>query len=54
MLFMLLCEWEIFRANQMVPPNMGNSVLIGVGVLLGVAIYTVYLLWSFRLPKEKD
>jgi hypothetical protein len=55
MLFMLLCEWEIFKANQMVPPKMDNNVHIGAGILLVIiAIDTVYMLWSFRLPKEKD
>jgi uncharacterized membrane protein len=55
MLVILQVQWEIFKANQMVPPKLeGNNLHIVTGVLLGViAVYTVYLHWSYRLPKEK-
>ena len=56
MLFILLVQWELFNANQMVPPKLeGSNVHIAVGVLLAViAIDTVRMLLSFRLPKEND
>jgi hypothetical protein len=56
MLFMLLCEWEIFKANQLVTPIMdNNNVHIGAAVMLGaVTIEIIRLLWSFRLPKAAE
>jgi len=56
MFFMLLAQWETFRANQMVPPKLAESnVWFGTGVqLVCVAIVIVRLLLAFRLPKEKD
>jgi len=56
MLFILLFQWELFRANQMVPPKLeGNSLWIGTGVLLVViTIDIVRMLLSFRLPKTES
>ena len=55
MLFVLLFQWELFRANQMVPPKLeGNSLWVGTGVLLVViTIDIVRMLLSFRLPKTE-
>jgi uncharacterized membrane protein len=54
MLFFLLMQWELFQANQTVPPKLlGNNVYIGCGVLLLlITVDTVRLFLAFRLPKE--
>ena len=54
MIFMLFLQWEIFRANQMVPPKLeGNSTWIGTGILLVVIAIDIWMLLSFRLPKSE-
>jgi len=53
MLFFLIVQWQIFQANQTVPPK-PISIEPYVGILLFVMIFeTVRSLLSFRLPKEK-
>ena len=53
MLFFLIVQWQIFQANQTVPPKPINIGLYG-GILLFVIIFeTVRSFLSFRLPKEK-
>jgi len=53
MLFFLLIQWQIFQANQTVPPK-PISIGLYVGILLFVIIFeTVRSFLSFRLPKEK-
>jgi hypothetical protein len=55
-LLLMLLQWRVFKANQIIPPKINDNNL-WVGVLLVVIIITVdivYMLWSFRLPKEKE
>ena len=57
MLIILLAQWEIFRANQMVPPKlptMGNLLFATILFLIVFAIESVRLYLSFRLPKGTD
>ena len=56
MLFFLLLQWEVFQANQTVPPKLlGSNAWFGYGVLLVVlTIETVRFYFTFRLPKEKS
>jgi len=54
MLFMLFVQWELFRANQTVPPKLeGVYVLFGICVfLIFVTIGTTRLYLSFRNTKD--
>ena len=56
MFFILFVNWELFRANQTVPPGKPSDMLTyAVGVLLAAITFDcVRMLRSFRLPKEKD
>jgi uncharacterized membrane protein len=57
MLFLLLVQWELFRINQTVPPEMPNTEMLmyAGGILLALIVFeSVRLFLYFRLPKEKD
>ena len=54
MFLFLLVQWELFRANQTIPPKMSSNSVLLVGKLYAVVLVfeIVRLLWSLRLPKE--
>jgi hypothetical protein len=56
MLYLLFLQWEIFKAllTGGAPRQTGNLV-IGDAVIWGLPILvTVWMMWLFRMPKEKE
>ena len=53
MFFILFLQWEIFQANQTIPPVLRDSSLYAVGILFAYILFEQVRLWrSFRLPKN--
>jgi len=54
MLFVLFLQWEIFQANQVVPPLLRDYLLYAAGILVAYIIFDQIRLYrSFCLPKEQ-
>jgi len=56
MLFILFLQWELFRANRIVPPKLYHAYFVfGLFTwLIFINVASVHLYLSFHLPKEKD
>jgi len=53
MLWMLYTQWEIFRANQTIPPKLHSEALYGSTILFVIIIIfeVVRLFLAFQMPK---
>jgi len=54
LLFLLLFQWKIFQANQIVPPHSNSIVVLYGWVIIAVFINIQLGRLLFRLPKENN
>jgi len=56
MLLILFSQWELFRANQMVPPVLHSYLFYAIGIFVAYIFFDqMRLYWSFcRLPKNSE